>query len=120
MILTRAQALKVSGRTFKNLAVAELDGELRLASLSAGPALALSYLKERAAKGEDVNRAMMVLVIESAIVDESGLPLFDTAAAGEFLDRISPDTLLAINTNIPAAASPKVDPGNSKASTVAG
>lgn len=119
MILTREQALKVSGRSFATLEVPELGGELRLASLSAAPALVANALKERGAKGEDVEREYFLLLLVSAVVDEKGEPLFDRASAEDLLLRVSAETILMIVQAIPAANAPAVPLGNSPASQVA-
>lgn len=120
MILTRAQALQVSKRSFVTINVPELDGDLRLASLSAGPSLLLNDFKDRMAKGEaGVGREMMVTLMEMAVVDESGEQLFDHASAAAFLDRISPETMQLISAAVPKSSS-SAPLGNSVASPVAG
>ncbi len=60
MILNREQALRVSKRVYENIKVPELDGELRMASISAGTSLLMRGLQARKAKGEDVEREMML------------------------------------------------------------
>jgi hypothetical protein len=119
MLLSKEQALKVSKRTFVTIKVPELDGELRLAPLAAGPAMALQALNERKSKGEMVVQELMLLLIEKSLVDEKGDPLFDTASAREFLERISLDTMMDIMKSVPGYGTPKVPPGNSEASPVA-
>jgi hypothetical protein len=116
MILTREQALKVSKRNYATVEVPELDGELRLASLTAGSALTFASLQARIDKGEDLTREIMLLLIESAIVDETGEPFFDPESAKQFLDRISPETISLITEAIPKPKPLAVPPGNSKAS----
>ncbi len=116
MILTRAQALKASGRTFATVRIPEFDeGELRLASPTAGSAIAFSDLNDRLAKGEAVTREIMVLLIETSIVDADGAQLFDKASAAQFLDQLSPDSFKLISDAVPKPMV-AVSPGNSSAS----
>jgi len=103
MLLNRQQILKVSKRVFTQVGVPECGegAELRLASLAAGPALAVNALKDREAKGEDVNRQVMLILLESAVVDEEGKPFFDAATAAQFLDTVSQETLMQVVNAIP-------------------
>jgi hypothetical protein len=119
MILTREQMLKVQGRGYKTIPVPELGGEVRMASLSAGVALEFAALAKRREAGEDVNQQIMLLLIESSIVDEKGATLFDKASALEFLGRISIETCNLIVGEALALKPNLVPPGNSEASPTA-
>ncbi len=118
MILTRDQMMKGKGRIYKTVMFEDLDGELRLGSLTAGAALELNDLKSRITKGEAVEKEMMVLMLVDAIVDDDGKPLFDNDSAKEFLQKISPETMLKISRETPKSkAASEANLGNSKAST---
>ncbi len=119
MILTREQALKVTGRVFKNIEAPELGGELRIASLAAGAALAFSALNDRKEKGEDVAHLQMLLIVQHAIVDEKDRPLFDAESAARFLDSVSLSTLTLVMNETFALMPGSVAAGNSKASPIA-
>lgn len=119
MILTKDQALKVSKRAFANIFIPELDGELRLASLSAGKAAVINFLRAKIDAGEGSKREFLIACVQAAVVDENGEQLFDTASAAKFVDTASIDAVLLIANSIPAPKvdGPAVPPGNSVGST---
>lgn len=101
-ILTRAQALKVDGRTFKVVAFPELKGELRLAELPTGPSEALAALAPAIEAGDaKAIREQTLIVIEHGIVDEAGEPLFDRASAEEFYRKLPISGLTRLVENLP-------------------
>lgn len=91
--LTLEEALKLEGRKFKDLEVPELNGTLRLAELPAGRSLEFKHMQDRRAKGEDLERKQMELLLASALVDAGGKPLLDAKTAGKFIDAVSFSTL---------------------------
>lgn len=103
MILTKAQALRASKRIFVVIDVPELDGQLRLASLSAGASAELQALKARLDQGLLVGKEMMVTMVAHAVVDEQGAPLFEKSEAEKFVDTISTETIGLIMRSVPVA-----------------
>ncbi len=101
MRLNREQMLKVEKRKFKDLEVAELGGDLRIASLSAGAALRLRELGiETGLATAGAYGEMAVTLFSSSIVDDHGIAMLDEAAAKEFIGRISTDTMSLLVTEI--------------------
>jgi hypothetical protein len=89
-LLTKAQALRVEGRLFKEVFVEELGGDLRLGSLSAGAAL---QLKEMGVEIGAASKKLALVVFASSIVNEKNEPLFDEEEASKWIDTISVVTL---------------------------
>lgn len=130
MFLTKTQAMKVGKREFSKVFVAELDGELKLASLSAGAALEFQAYQKRIKNGEDVNAEMLLSVVKAAVVEENGEPMFagDDAGAKAFFDKISLaslyDIVLAVPSGVkkvgaaPGEALPGTQPGASLSGSV--
>lgn len=117
MILTREQALKGTKRTFENITLPDLDGELRLASISAGTGFRIRSLQARAAKGEDVERELVLAFILGCIVGTDDAPLFDESSASQWLDTASPGLIQAlVNRAAKMAGAPVVPLGNSEGS----
>lgn len=103
--LTRDQAMRIDGRKIETVHFPELDGHLRIAELTSGPATALQAILAREGKGEaDATKEKMMLVIENAIVDEKGDPLFDSKSAADFFDRLPQSALMRIMDSIPKDA----------------
>lgn len=126
MLLTRDQALKVGKRSFATVTIDELDGELRLVSVSAATLMKVREYNQRSAATPE----MMKLVLQRSIVDEKGEPLFDTAGVEDFFDRVSIETINKILGAVPgltpekkdakdAAVDPAVPAGNSEAAPTA-
>lgn len=103
MILTREQMLKGGpGRVFKTVRFEDLDGELRLGSLTADAALQANDLQAKKRKGEPVERQLILMQLADAVVDESGAPVFDSAdSAAEWCKTFGAETLLEIVSAIP-------------------
>ncbi len=121
MIIGRAEAKKVQGRTYKDLDVPELGegAQLKLVSLSAAAAMTASEFEARSKKGESIDREMMIFMLMNAVVDVDKQPLFeDEAAAADFLNRITDETIGTIVKNVPGLQK-AATPGNSEAGPTA-
>ncbi len=112
-ILTREQALKVRKRAFATVFIPELEGELRLASTSAGTQMALQELK--ASGRTDATAAMMKLMIEKCVVGEDDKPIFDETSAAEFFSQISLASMDLITNNVPGFVAKKAAKDGEKA-----
>ncbi len=122
MLLTKQEVRKARARPFKDVHLEELGGELRLATMLAGPALKMEYLQGRIEKDENGLRMVTLHILLNAVIDDKGAPYFDQTSAAQFLDSISSETVglllnefRAINTP-PKKTEEEEELGNSKAS----
>lgn len=121
MLLTREQVRKSRARLHVDVYVPELEGELRIAALPAGPALTFNNLQERLQKGESVERQLMLLLLQNAVIDEKGNAFFDPTTAEKFLDSCSQETLSLLVDELKKLSATETKPaGNSEASPTDG
>lgn len=109
MSVDLAKIQQYDGRRFVTITVAGL-GELKLASFSARRALEFRKLSKRQEAGQDVEFEMTRLLLAGSIVDDANKAIFDDAGAEAFMDRLAPEQLTALVTDITKLQRPEGEP----------
>jgi hypothetical protein len=100
-LLKLEEALQVKGRKFDTVELPELQGELRVASLTGGRALEFHELQARIAKGETgLERKVMSVLLQGGVVTEDGAPFFNEKTASQFIDKVSFRTVETVAVKI--------------------